>query len=109
MMIARLSVRAGSLTSPAITAQSSMPVNAKAIDAHRLRSESFPARGTRAASENSLAGPRVMSTYAARPTSSTPGRYAATAPAFCSHLPVPTPTMLSSAASQSSTRVAGRR
>ena len=105
MRTARGSVREGSRVSPAYTAANSRPAKAKATEAQRLSSVRLLMSGTRAAREKSFAGGRVATATAPSTTRMIPGTYEPTAPTFWSHLPVPNPTMLSPATSQSAPRV----
>ena len=104
----RGSVRRGSRTSPPMELESSSPANAKAIEAHRLSPCRLPRLGTTLLGVIGLADGRPVATNAiAITTMITPGTYVPIPPAFCSHLPVPTPTMLSSTASHRQSSVAG--
>src|SRR5215208_1505028 len=104
----RGSVRRGSRTSPPIVLDSSSPANANAIDAHRLSPCRLPRFGTTLAVVTGFAEGRPVAMNAtASATMITPGTYVPMPPAFCSHLPVPTPMMLSPAAAQRQTSVAG--
>src|SRR5215218_3579079 len=104
----RGSVRRGSRTSPPMLLDSSSPANANAIDAHRLIPCRLPRFGTTLVGVSEFADGRPIAMNAtANATMITPGTYVPIPPAFWSHLPVPTPTMLSPAASQRQTSVAG--
>ena len=74
MKIERGSVRRGSFTSPPITAQSSSPAKAKAIEAQRLSSEQVAEVRHERCGVIGVAAGRVNAAYTPSATSRTPGR-----------------------------------
>ena len=107
MKIERGSVRRGILTSPPITAHSSSPANAKAIEAQRLSSERSPRSGTSDCAVIGVAAGAGERRVHAERDQHDAGEVGADRAEVLQPLPVRTPTMLSATASQSAASVAG--